>query len=567
MDGEDPDKARKRVNRERQRRLRARRAEPAAAEAEAAQAAQRAAEINARGRGRGRGRGSGGGGRGGGAGRGGGVGAGIGCRGAPSAGRSGGRAMGRAVDDGRGRGGRRGSPAASNNASSEQGQTTFLNSDGAAEKGDPSNNPGRAADGSTPFSNWSITPDPQRPSSPLVFVDDSQQASASAAATGTSHTPQYGLDFARFRISDVTSKRLQAMEIIERLQEHGMAERTTDSVVDKIDDCWRRSCQIADMLRNRTGEGVIEETTASIDLTVNALEMLAGDSNGKIYLQLRDVLADRHGVHPLALHESTAPVTQSSREDTVRLMLRGLPDDEPTTDEDAPGEIDLDFQEGREGEDREDIGEDGWNDAEDYGEEEEGGNGYEGKTAYDTSKPRTTPALERTLRNLDDRHLSQTTPADFPPPPKGKERDEIGSTIGDGFSIYQETVSQHDAKKEERLAKKQKFFDEKLELEKVRDKREAAKHKLELEETERVVAEVVRQRHANQVREFLGYIDLDFGLELSGELAFATQWDTVKPRMERIVANRQAAQGLADRNAVGDGEEALKEQREINNKK
>jgi hypothetical protein len=72
--------------------------------------------------------------------------------------------------------------------------------------------------------------------------------------------------------------------------------------------------------------------------------MLQSTSDGRMYVQLRDVLIDRHGVHPLDLHDSTVPPTKTARDDTIKLMLRGMPEADEISDseEDAPGEADAD---------------------------------------------------------------------------------------------------------------------------------------------------------------------------------------------------------------------------------
>lgn len=251
MQEEDPNETRRRINRERQRRLRARQAEARAAEAAAAEAANLAAEINARGRGRGRGRGGTGTGRGGT-----GTGGGAVARGDGGVGRGGVGSRGR----GRGRGlhvvnntGIIANAGNSGQLAAESAQTPFLRPiDDSGTVNDPPSHDG------TPLSNWSATPDAQLQAAQVANAEGSQLIVISTAAPAATHTPQYGLDYgrlgregpcaldvvlawmatqgnlARFRISDVTTKRLLALEIIQKLRQHGMSERTPDSVVDKV---------------------------------------------------------------------------------------------------------------------------------------------------------------------------------------------------------------------------------------------------------------------------------------------------------------------------------------------
>lgn len=389
--------------------------------------------------------------------------------------------------------------------------------------------------------------------------------------------------------------------------------------------------------------------------------MLANDNNGRIYLQLRDVLGDRHGVNPIALHDSAAKVTQSAREDTVRLMLRGISHGLSDTeeDDDAPGEADSDGARGQpegaegeshSGEEEDAEGED--DELKDVDENDEGepltdnnsgenmepsstrANPSESRRPGGTSNtnvnraalapasspfaPAATPTPaggSRSSTATNTATKKQTKKAAGPeantpaPPPgpgrtapaarktnnasataydksvaaasaigpnsnaptsstgrsraKGKEKEEVGVGIRDGFSTYRETVREHDVKKEERLSKKQKILDSRLELEKQRDKREADRHKLEMESQARVLAELERQRYAGQVKEFLiGIDDLDLGMELSGQLAFGPRWDSVRESMEKIIASREQARRKADQRVVDEGTESLDKNKE-----
>lgn len=65
--------------------------------------------------------------------------------------------------------------------------------------------------------------------------------------------------------------------------------------------------------------------------------MLAGTADGRMYLELREVLKDRHTFRPLPTHDSTQPVTKKTREELMAMLRKGLSYD---TDDDAEGEDD-----------------------------------------------------------------------------------------------------------------------------------------------------------------------------------------------------------------------------------
>lgn len=341
---------------------------------------------------------------------------------------------------------------------------------------------------------------------------------------------------------------------------------------------------MADSLRNRTGEGVLDDSNQTIEgkfryvlthsskefdsrcpltLALSSAEMLQSTSDGRMYVQLRDVLIDRHGVHPLDLHDSTVPPTKTARDDIIKLMLRGMPEADEISDseEDAPGEDDADV-------DTDAAAASGAGNSSmcaNYPESRRpvttapgvlqpasspfaptptpAPSGRTGTQAPGTRKAPGSTAYDHTIRTS----AANSTRSSKG---KGKDKEDVGAALKEGFSNYRDTALQMDGKKDERMAKKQKMEHEKLELDKKRADREAEKHKLEMDER-------ARQNRVAQVQEFLSFYDMHLTLEMSGEMAFGERWPEVRPMMEKVIQNRVAARKAAEDKAQEDGEKAL----------
>lgn len=248
------------------------------------------------------------------------------------------------------------------------------------------------------------------------------------------------------------------------------------------------------------------------------LDVLKNSADGRMYLRLRDVLIDRHGVNPLMLHQSSESDPGGERESLMAFLMSAAGDDDDDGGVDgiegtaACSSTRANASDSRRSETASETpaksaaasncsisGAAPTIASSPFGPSCSVKSTPSGFTGPASRKPAENAAYDITIQ-ADSAAESSTIYSGSGKRNKGKAKDEVSQVIADGFQAYRETATDRQKKKEERLATKDALEDARLKMEEDREKREAEKHRLEMEAAK-------RQEHMWQVKDFLTFHD------------------------------------------------------------
>ncbi|KAJ9127064.1 hypothetical protein QFC24_001297 [Naganishia onofrii] len=337
----------------------------------------------------------------------------------------------------------------------------------------------------------------------------------------------------RFRSVSTAEKLVMMREVHERLISMGMADRPLHSLVAKVKDLYKRVCEVADQMRNQTGFGVggdddkEEEEEEDEEAQLGTIqEMLESTTDGQLYLQLEEVLCNRHSVNPLHIHDS-AKVGKvgkvKERQSLIDTLLRSagpaiFTDDELTENDNEANPASVVVPEGGR---------------------------KKGRTLQRTARlpvpdddedeapPRRMGPANRTANNMP----SSSNPAQGAGGnnSKNKGKDDADKVVADRLESHAAILQARSDRNNERLLARQAYADARLTLETERAEREKIVHDREHRQREHLHQLGLAERFAAMVNKRSGTgsrLDPDsIGRVVFGEDA----WKELKPVMMALV--------------------------------